>query len=536
LLNLVGNAVKFTPSGEVTVRLDMLPAVATDASGNLADGTLRFEVIDTGIGIAPEIQGRLFQPFSQGDSSTSRRYGGTGLGLAVCRRLVTLMGGEIGVVSEAGQGSTFWFSVRLGLVPRPAPARVSPDLLHDVRVLVVDDNAASRAALAECLERLGATTEQAASAAETTPTLARAVAEQQAFDLAILEMQLPDRDGVSLARQMRADPDLAATRLILLTSPGRREPRIELGHDADATIPKPIREDQLLEAVARLLGKSEQAADPEPAESDAEVQPYARQRTPQALPRLLVVEDSPVNQRVMVGMLKRLGFRADVVLDGAAAIEAVAAVPYRAVLMDCELPELDGYATTREIRRHEPSVRRIPIIAITGNDLRGERERCLAAGMDDYVGKPVRIEALAEALRRWVQPTPAPAVQATAEPKPDDCASSDTIVDTSTLARFAADEPELLADLIEDFLRTVEARVALLWAAARDGDSLGFQTTAHMLKGEAGMFGALALETIAIEIETRTREGTLADAVPLLDDLEAAVERTGRALAAVAER
>jgi PAS domain S-box-containing protein len=399
LANLVGNALKFTERGEVAIRATLVDADETHA-------TLRVEVRDTGIGIAPDAQARLFQPFMQADGSTTRRFGGTGLGLAISRRLVELMGGTIGVDSLPGAGSTFWFTSRLARVSqvrRPLPARTSARL-GELRVLIVDDHATNRQILHHQLGNWGVETGQADGGRSALHELRAAARHGAPYDLAILDAHMPGMDGLQVARAIRSDPALADTCLVMMTSlhPAAGDELRAAG--LAATLTKPVKRAQLLQCLTGVLGVDAPPSPGAPPPIDAVV--------PDGLPLtrglVLVAEDNPVNQRVAIAQLTKLGFRAHVVDNGREAVDALGTLPVDLVLMDCQMPELDGYGATRTIRQQGDG-RRLPIIAMTAHALEGERRRCLEAGMDDYLSKPIQLEALRAMLDRWC---PATAAQA----------------------------------------------------------------------------------------------------------------------------
>jgi PAS domain S-box-containing protein len=389
VLNLASNAVKFTERGEVVVRTRL---EERGAGGTVA----RCEVRDTGVGVPAEAQPRLFRSFTQADGSTTRKYGGTGLGLAISKRLVGLMGGEIGLTSEPGRGSTFWFTARLGKGQAPPPAPRRDEALRGLRVLVVDDNATNRAVLTRNLAAWGLRVAEASGGAEALAALRSA---EEAFALALLDFQMPEMDGLELARRIKADPALRGVKLILLTSLGERGHR-ELARDAGFVgyLLKPVRLSQLYDCLATAT------AGPPSAPAPAKPAPAAEGRSPPAAhgPRVLLAEDNPVNRQLALRLLQKLGCRVDTAGNGREAAEAVARAEYALVLMDCEMPEMDGFEAAAAIRRGETASRRVPIIAVTASAMQGDREACLAAGMDDYLSKPLRPSDLERMLGRWL--------------------------------------------------------------------------------------------------------------------------------------
>jgi PAS domain S-box-containing protein len=406
LVNLVGNAIKFTPSGEVVVLarvVELTPASAL----------IRFEVSDTGIGIPPDVTDRLFQPFSQADSSMTRRYGGTGLGLAICKRLTDAMEGEIGVDSEVGKGSTFWFTVRLkrASAGAVAPPSANPSLPR-ARVLVVDDNATNRRVLAEQLAPSGMSVTVSADGPRALQELRRAVAEGEPFAVAVVDRAMPGMDGLALARAVRADSSLASTELVLLTSLGRTDHEVTeagLYH----VLSKPVRQSELLNTLAHVLGGGVTGSITIPASTTAPPQRPANGSGGATGPRILVAEDTVINQLVARRMLERLGCRVDVANNGREVIRALERIPYALVLMDVRMPEMDGFEATEAIRAYEAHTGdHTPIVAMTASAMEGDREQCIAAGMDDYLAKPIRLNDLEGMLQRWV--TTPPRVQPTA--------------------------------------------------------------------------------------------------------------------------
>jgi CheY-like chemotaxis protein len=387
LLNLVGNAIKFTERGEVVV----CACLEQGAAGTV----VRCEVRDTGAGISADVQPRLFDSFTQADSTTTRRFGGTGLGLAISKRLVGLMGGEIGLTSEPGRGSTFRFTVRLATGEAAPPAPRRDDALRGLRALVVDDNATNRMVLMRNLARWGLRVVEAPGGAEALAALRSAEAP---FALVLLDFQMPEMDGLELARQIRADPALARVRLIMLTSLGVRGQREQARvAGIDGYLVKPVRQSQLYDCLVTVMAATEPTL-ATPARPAADRGPK-----PPVAPglRVLLAEDNVVNQTLAVRMLEKLGCRVDVVGNGRDAVDAAARGGYALVFMDCQMPQVDGFAATAAIRQGETTSRRVPIIALTASAMQGDREACLAAGMDDYLSKPLSLHNMERMLRRW---------------------------------------------------------------------------------------------------------------------------------------
>jgi len=388
LLNLMSNAVKFTASGEVVMRARVGPAQDDKHVG------VRLEVVDTGIGIAPESMERLFEPFAQADASTTRRYGGTGLGMAICRQLVEAMGGTIGVDSELGRGSTFWINLSLARASLHAqPSGASARLPHGLRAIVVDDNLTSRAALGSQLMVWDVAVDLAPDAHTALGHLRDAADNGRPYDLAVVDRDMPGMDGLELARVVTADPALRSIRLLLLTS----EP-LASGEAAEAgvsvTLAKPVRLSQIQEVLLRTLAPP--AEEPRPTTATAPAIVLGSKGL------LLLVEDNVINQSVARAMAGKLGYACDVAGNGNEALVASALRQYDAILMDVHMPEMDGYEATAELRRREGGCSRIPIIAITAGASVEDRTRCLDAGMDDYLTKPVRAAELEQVLTRWV--------------------------------------------------------------------------------------------------------------------------------------
>jgi PAS domain S-box-containing protein len=519
LLNLLSNAVKFTERGEVVLSVS---ARRPDDGGGLHE--LTFSIRDTGIGIPPDRLGRLFQSFSQVDASTTRRYGGTGLGLAISQRLTELMGGRIGVTSEVGTGSEFRFTVRAPAAPAPAPTRrdlsgLQPSL-RGKRVLVVDDNETNRRILGTYLNAWGALPRATGSPGDALEWIRAG----ERFDVGILDMHMPEMDGIALARALRAHAAGTALPLVLFTSLGRREARAEREGFA-AYLHKPIKPSQLFDALVSVL--ADQPIHVAPREgAPGELDPDLGRRHPL---RILLAEDNVVNQKVALRLLAQMGYRADVAANGLEAIEALERQAYDVVLMDVQMPELDGFEASREINRRWPRGRRPRIVAMTANAMQGDRERCEAAGMDDYVSKPIRVDELVAALERCGRRPVGPGA-----PGGPAVALDAAAVDPVAVERLTATMGgPFVAELIDTFVEDGRALVATLRRALAGPDVDAFRRAAHSLKSNAETLGATGLAALARELEAMARTGGLDGAGARLETLAVEHETAAHALAEV---
>ncbi|MBV9997987.1 MAG: response regulator [Verrucomicrobia bacterium] len=502
LVNLIGNAIKFTERGEVSAHVRLEKEDDREA-------VLRFEVRDTGIGIRPEVQKQLFQAFVQADGSTTRRYGGTGLGLAICRQLIERMGGCIGVESKLGQGSCFWFTVPLR---KQIDARHNPDLDHslvEARVLIVDGNETSREFLCQQLAAWRMRAEDACTAEEALVRLEQAAASHDPYLLVVADLQLPQMDGLELARAIKSNPAFASSRVIMLTPFGRSLPA-ETAEAAGiaACRSKPVRQSTFLDCLTDVMDLN-QVSRTRAKTATAPPQTPETERRPAF--RVLVAEDNPVNQRVALTMLRKLGYSADTVANGLEVIAALERIPYDLVLMDCQMPEMDGYEATAEIRRREQgSGKRTWIIALTAHAMNGDREKCFLAGMDDYISKPVRIEELRVALQR--------------------CGAR--AVDPACLAALhdLSNGGLGLAELIDIFLTSAPETLAAVSAAVTDADPDRLAQAAHLLKGSAANFGAHGLQELCNTLERIACTGVLDGAPDVLAALQAEFDRVVTAL------
>ncbi|WP_051427536.1 response regulator [Arthrobacter sp. H20] len=527
LLNLLSNGVKFTAAGEITVRVHR-----TEDTGVLAQGQsmIRFEVQDTGIGIEATDHDRLFESFAQADASTTRRYGGTGLGLAISPRLTEAMGGSIGVASTPGAGSVFWFNLPLeGTQSVPASA---PSLLDELRVLVVDDNATNRLVLQSQLGSWRMKTEAVDGGLAALARLTGAAQAGEPFDIAVLDMCMPDVNGIDLAEAISSRPELATTRMILLTSIGRIDRDRLAAAGVSEWLTKPVRSSALYDRLMHLMTDSDSEPAPETVHSrTVQLQETGSEQSPS--PRILVVEDNAVNQLVAESMLLKLGYRVDLVGDGAEAVKATSHETYAAVLMDCHMPIMDGFEATRAIRGRDAA--HLPIIAMTAGALSEDRERCRAAGMDDYLAKPVDLALLEATLLRWVHtpgvPAPELSVSATASAPVSAAASASApaaqdphpersetrqVVDPVRLAMLRGlgsdDGWGVLPAAAAAFLDGVPADFAELRQAVERGT--GLRDAAHKLRGRpptseptAWRLCAANWRTLRAPMPQRTRQG-----------------------------
>ena len=539
LTNLLGNAVKFTEVGNVVLRVTLL----NETNG---EALVRFSIADTGIGLTAEQRSRLFQAFTQADASTTRRFGGTGLGLAISKQLVEMMGGEIGVDSEQNVGSTFWFTAKFKKLPGEAQRVpiVSPEL-RNLRVLVVDDNDTNRKILHEQVISWGMTNGMAVDGQSALAMLSEAAECGESYDLALLDLDMPEMDGMELAHKIKADPAISSTKLILLTSSGLRgeaEQARRVGFAAYLT--KPVRQSQLYDAIAIVMSMPLDTATGESSESEEEqiVTRYnlkherddAHARPSRG--RVLVAEDNAVNQKVAVMMLERLGYRADVAANGEEAVESLSRIPYAAVLMDVQMPEMDGYEATAEIRRREEGERRhTPVIAMTANAMKGDREQALQAGMDDYIPKPVKLEELEAVLAHWVSPEQEGASAGDSQ-KIMTPPVSEEFLERQVIANLLElGGPEMLSELAALFLEESRSAVDSLKVAVEDSDGQAIERAAHTLKGSSDNMGAPKIAWLCARLKEIGASGNLASAPTVLARLEEELNRIRPELVALSQ-
>ena len=522
LSNLTGNAIKFTPEGEVAVRVSLMEK-------NEKDVLLRFSVRDTGIGIPQNKIGILFDKFIQVDASTTRHYGGTGLGLAISKQLAELMSGETGVNSEEGKGSEFWFTARLAKQAKGTES-VPPAELAGVRIVIVDDSATNREILTTRLASWGMRPSEAQDGPGALQALYRALDESDPFKFAVIDMQMPGMDGETLGKIIQADNRLNDTRMVMLTSLGMRGDARhfqEIGFAGYAT--KPIRHSELKAILSLALSDRVK-----PSQQPIATRHKARETLSLfagSKARILLAEDNITNQQVALGILKKLGLRADAVANGAEALSALEALPYDLVLMDVQMPEMDGFEATRQIRNPQSAIanHRIPIIAMTAHAMQGDRERCMAVGMNDYVTKPVSPQALLEALEKWL---PKEGISAGTQPKTEarfpevsSFMSQLPVFDKSGMMSRLMDDEELARMVVEGFLEDIPRQIAVLKTCLEAGDAAGTERQAHTIKGASANVGGERLREVVFEIEKAAKAGDLIAAGRLLVDLGVQFDR-----------
>ena len=527
LVNLIGNAIKFTERGEVVVKV----AVVEDSPER---ALLRFEVRDSGIGLAPEARERIFDSFSQADGATTRKYGGTGLGLAITKQLTDMMGGEIGVESELGKGSLFWFTVRFPKQVQPSTGSLSlRSDLSRLRVLIVDDNETNRSILVHLMEAWNMVAEVAEDGPQALEKL-HTVPDEGPHELVLLDQHMPGMDGVTLARKIRAESAFARVPLIMLSSVGQEcspEEVVEAGIAAWLT--KPIRQSLLYDCIVQAMTTAGAVA------TQAAPDPILEETPKQLLnSRILLAEDSSVNQTVARNMLELLGCHVDIADDGQSAVDSWASNSYDVLLMDVQMPGLDGFKATEEIRQREQMripTEHTPIVALTANAMQGDRKRCLAAGMDDYLSKPYTQVQLREVLQRWLTKHEEVAIELphgantleTPPPASNQYGAEDSLLDQETLdglrALQQAGAPDVLGEIIDVYLENSVKLLQTLREAvtqADDVDSDAMRRAAHTLKSSSAQLGATGLADLCKDLEQMGRENRTDNAAAVLAEIE----------------
>jgi PAS domain S-box-containing protein len=530
LINLGNNALKFTEKGEVVIRAELL-----EESAEIA--TVIFSVTDTGIGIPADKQEVIFEEFSQADGSTTRLYGGTGLGLAISKKLVELMGGELGVTSEVGKGSRFWFKLPLAKQPagdnQPFPEPGAD--LAKCKILVADDNATNRTILVKILERFGCETEAVTSGSEAIKALKTAAAAQEPFQVLLLDMMMPGMDGEHTTIIIRNTPEIRDTKVVILTSLGTRGDVAAMRRiGCDGYLNKPAKESLLFETISAVLGSGKSK---DSGYKEVITRHTLADRKISGI-HILLVEDNPVNQKVAAAILSKAGYRVDIAANGKIALEMLAKKQYQIVLMDVQMPEMDGYQATREIRGGEAGTdRHQTIIAMTAHTLTGDREKCLESGMDDYISKPIEPQSLLDKLSRWGK-----SIGNVANGQPEDRLELENrpvqkeegeeggpVADTgpvdmvSAMRRFT-DDRDFYKEMVNEFLSYVPDYLRNLEAAVTTGNTEEIQRQGHTIKSAAGNLSATRVQSLAFTVEQLGREKKLAEVAPAIARLRAEIE------------
>jgi PAS domain S-box-containing protein len=525
LTNLVGNAIKFTEQGSVVIRVARLDETAEKIG-------VRFEVRDTGVGISAEAQSRIFKEFSQADGSTTRKHGGSGLGLAIAKQLVEMMGGEIHVDSALGKGSTFWFTC--SFEKQEAHAQAPMGMLTGARALIVESSELHRGILQAQMSNWGMSNKSATSSQQTLELLGEAALRGAPYDIAIIDLALPGSDALELARVIRGRTELGKVRLVMLT---RRQADLKSAREAgvDACLAKPVRQTVLYECLVNVMAGQPQgaAAAPVPREPASAAPADGRGR-------ILLVEDNLINQQVALGMLQIQGYGVTVVNNGREALDAHTEDDFDLILMDCHMPEMDGYEATREIRgREQQSGQRVPIVALTANAMAQDREACLAAGMDDHLAKPFSMLALQEMLERWM-PQSAPAGARLAPAPPREAPRPGETLDRQVLEQLGKvqtnGKPELLVRVINVYLVESPKLMKKLRQAVEASDGAGIASFAHSLKSSSANVGARALSGYFAEMESLARRADTQQACGLFGRVEGEHRKVQNALAAESEQ
>ena len=526
LINLTGNAIKFTENGEIAIHVSLEENDGTQA-------TIRFEIIDTGIGIPDDLMGKLFKPFSQLNSSSTREFCGTGLGLTISKQLSEMMGGRIGVESREGKGSKFWFTAVFEKQPEPSKKReILPGDIRNKTILIVDDNATNRHVLREQLKSWGCRFDEASSGDEALRKMRQGIDDNRPFDLAILDMQMPGMDGETLGQKIKQDSDLKNTILVLMTSIGKRgdAKRLEkIGFVGYLT--KPVKQSQLYDCLISVSGRQNETALGHPMPIFTRHTIFEKQHR---TARILLAEDNITNQKVALNTLKNFGYSADVVKNGKEAVKALKKIPYDIVLMDCQMPVMDGYEATNEVRKWEKKLtggpagcpatnlesttgpKRVPIIAMTAHVLKGNREKCLNAGMDDYITKPVHPKKLYHVIEKWLnEPEETQEAEIIHESSPE----GHIFDKNSFLDRLLGDE-DLAKEIIKGFIEDSQCQVETIKQAFDNKDTNMIHHKAHSLKGAAANISATAFKDLVHQIEIAGKTGDMIKAASLIPKLD----------------
>lgn len=512
LMNLVGNSVKFTQKGEISISVKH-----EKETDNWV--TILFSVKDTGIGIPLDKQEKIFESFTQADGTTTRKYGGTGLGLSICKRLVELMGGKISVKSEPDKGSCFWFTIRLEKQKRTEHTpQLLPPNIQGMRALVVDDNRTNRIVLGKMMESFGCYVQSAESGIEALKVLRRAVTQGKLFNLVLLDMRMPDMDGEQTLRAIKSDPQIREVVVIVLTSVGVRGEVAQLeALGCAGYLMKPIKQSQLYDAIITVLGLKKSKAQNKQ-RSIVTRHTIAEQK--RLSTHILLAEDDPVNRKLAVTVLARAGFSVDAVDNGQKAIQAFKDNDYDLILLDIQMPEMNGFEATKTIRQMEKQEKHTPIIAITAHAMQGDKERCLKAGMDDYISKPLKPQNLIETIERWIRST-----DTQDKSSIQDSTNKETPAEVvpinlrGALERFGGDM-DFFKEILDEFLSFMPRQLEILNEAVEQGDAAVTEREAHKIKGAAENVGAGRIAGLSFKLELFAQKGDLSDAREIITNLK----------------
>ncbi len=512
LINLAGNAIKFTGEGEVVINVTL-------GREDEKTAEILFEVKDTGTGIPPDKIDKLFEPFTQADASTTRKFGGTGLGLAISKQLVALMGGKINARSSEGEGSTFWFTAEFEKQPSGSITQELPTSdVRGKRFLIVDDNATNRKLLHVILSSWSCRAGEAPDGPTALSMLRDAATRNEPYDVAILDMQMPEMDGETLGRKVKSDALIKDTLLVMMTSVGKKgDARLLESVGFSAYLTKPVKQSRLYDCLVTTLGVSMDKSLKRPIITRHTIKEIKKRRV-----RILVADDNDVNQKVALKILEKLGYRADSVANGLEVLSALEKVPYDLVLMDCQMPEMDGYEATRAIRNPASKVKNvdIPVVAMTANALKGDREKCLEAGMDDYISKPVNPDELDAAIKKFIKRESGAVFDTKTLFQPK---AGDVFDKSGFLERLMGDE-DLARDILRGFIEDMPRQLFSLKTALENEDTEDVRRIGHTIKGASANVGAVKMRDIAFKVEKSGKAEDLGLAAEEIKKLERALD------------
>jgi two-component system, sensor histidine kinase and response regulator len=501
LINLIGNAIKFTQAGEVVIRVVLVEKTKEYS-------VIKFLVSDTGIGIPPDRQKAIFERFVQADSSSTRKYGGTGLGLTISAQLAKLMGGDIGLESEPGKGSTFWFTVKVGkTIGGTGPLLALPEELVDLPILIVDDNSTNRTIIEKMVSGFGCNTFSVSNGKDAINLLRANQKNGKPFELVLLDMQMPEMDGEETLRQIKQDPDIKSTNVIILTSMGRRGDASRLeSMGCSSYLLKPVRQKELFNALLTVLGVKKQTGDLNFKPSI--ITRHTLSEMHRDTVQVLLAEDNLINQKLALRLLQKAGYPVDVVQNGLEAVEAVQKKPYKMVLMDVQMPEMDGFEATRRIRHLDSEVAQIPIIAMTAYAMAGDKEKCFEAGMNDYLSKPLDVDEVFRVIERYASLDTMETPKKENKPGHQKALTNDIFDLEKALPRFG-DDMSIFFDLLGSFLEHLKKIVVELEKSVSENDIQKTHQISHNLKGSSGNFEAIEVYQAATSLDKMATEGRL---------------------------